>query len=811
MATDNTEYQPSQQIQAGSMRDIGGSMANLAESNNWLGQLGARATMNGSVSIMKALGYEAGLNPNGDALPAITKADEAYVNAYNQQSQMTLSSQANELRMQAQTELSRAYKLTPELIMEYEDTVGSGMEQILAIAPREVGQELRFKMANAMTNDSAKLNQKLIAQSHQDSFDLWKYSKAQDLREIFETGLSGDTDVAHALYEKHVEDNAVNRSTGLINAQQERAANDAARQTYLSSKYTGLAMQARSEGREAEFMADLGTNKPRELTFAEWPSVAQSVASYTANLDKMQSEQRQVKSSEYLLKLTENPLAVTDTDLSELEGILTPVQMNQLAAKTIVAQRAAMKAMEKQRVDIAGFNNVDSFSRMSNKEKDSAFHALVDRAMQQAKDNGDALDPFDAEMLIVATAAGEVPAFSKKLISRFKTGDATQVSQAAVAFERIYRINNKPYNVNSVANDTEAMAIMDLFKANTSGGMQPDLALEAARQSVKGKSPERITYLEKSYGDYIKSKRNQGETAAGTAMRVLGYGNSTPVSNPSALGYRLDKMMQANWIATDGDPQATIEMTQRTVSRSYGLSEFNGREEVTYMPLEKTTGIPSDAKGIIQQDAYRQMRVQLQDMKAQYDKGNIDYWIEVPETRDIASMIKLSQSPEYKKYMNSKSIKGIAIPEAVEAARKDIKEFIKGGDMQVTRHHRKGGTDILNIGIVAQDTLQVVNGSDTIGGYEVVEKTPLGFRSLSISNGLERVIVYAPSASQLQQDYAALLSAAGNETAREVYERQLESRKEEGFRPRMDFPSWMQQGRKAAAGILSNRRGGTNE
>lgn len=785
MAEQIPEYQASQQVQTGSMQDIGGSMSHFADSNNWLGQLGARATMNGSVSIMKAMGYQAGMNPHGDALPAITKADEAYVNAYNQQSQMTLSTQANELRMQAQTELAKAYKLTPELVMQYEETVGQGLEKIASMAPREVAQELRFKMANSMINDSALLNQKMVNQNKQDTFDLWKYSKAQDLRSIFDTGVSGDSAVAHALYEKQLDDNAANRATGLITAEQERAANDAARKTYLNGKYTGLAMQARSEGREAEFLADFGENKPKELTFEEWPSVAQSIASYTANLDKLQSEQRQVKSSEYLLKLTENPLAVTDTDLSELKGILTPTQMNNLAAKTIVAQRKAMNDMAKQQVNINGFSDVDAFSEMSAKDKNSAFHALVDQKMQAAKDNGDVLEEFDAETLVAGGAAGEVPAFTKKLRARLTSGNAQLMNQAIVAFDRIYRTNGAPENVSSVANDTEAMAMASVFKSQLESGNPPDIAAVNAKAAVFGKTAERLKYLEQSYADYIKANRSKGDTAATTAMRLVGLGGKVPFANASALGYRLNNMLRANYIATDGDIPAAIEMTQQTVERSYGETEFNGRKEVVYMPLEARTKIPPEAKGVIQHDAYRQMRIQLQSMKDQYDEGMVDSWIEVPETPEIESMLALTREPAYQAYLKKKSLKGMDLQQMAEFAKLDdrIRKYIAGGDMQVTRHNRNKPSETLNIGIVAMDTLQTVNDGKTIGGYEVVEKTPLGFRSLAITNGLSNVVAYVPNPTQLQEDYAGLLVARAGEDPREIMlrlYRQREAKKMRG-------------------------------
>ena len=69
---------------------------NAALTPTLLGELGSALSNNASMELSKRRGIEAGLNPSGDILPPLTNADKAYADAYQNQSQATLTNQAND-------------------------------------------------------------------------------------------------------------------------------------------------------------------------------------------------------------------------------------------------------------------------------------------------------------------------------------------------------------------------------------------------------------------------------------------------------------------------------------------------------------------------------------------------------------------------------------------------------------------------------------------------------------------------------------------------------------------------------------------
>src|ERR1700753_3422915 len=95
-----------------------------------LGEIGSVVAQSASNALSQKWGYQAGLNPHGDLIPPITKADQVYQNAYLAQSNNTLSLQANSMLMQANEQLNKAYQLTPSMIDDYQKQMAEGTRQI---------------------------------------------------------------------------------------------------------------------------------------------------------------------------------------------------------------------------------------------------------------------------------------------------------------------------------------------------------------------------------------------------------------------------------------------------------------------------------------------------------------------------------------------------------------------------------------------------------------------------------------------------------------------------------------------------------
>src|SRR6266436_5989549 len=92
------------------------AMNDLATTPTVLGKLASNLTTSSSNKLMDKWGYELGANPHGNLLPAITDADKRFQIAYTNQAQATLGLHANKLMLDGQSELEKAYKLTPDMV-----------------------------------------------------------------------------------------------------------------------------------------------------------------------------------------------------------------------------------------------------------------------------------------------------------------------------------------------------------------------------------------------------------------------------------------------------------------------------------------------------------------------------------------------------------------------------------------------------------------------------------------------------------------------------------------------------------------------
>src|SRR5271165_4378387 len=140
--------QRQEKVQESATPDFGSAFRELGAAQNNLSAIGAQVAQTSSNTRAQLLGYEAGKNPKGDLPPSFTDFDKHFAESYHAQSAATLSVNANQLMNKSEIELSKANRLTPELIAKSNAQVSQGLSKIAEMAPTAIKGKLEANFSS---------------------------------------------------------------------------------------------------------------------------------------------------------------------------------------------------------------------------------------------------------------------------------------------------------------------------------------------------------------------------------------------------------------------------------------------------------------------------------------------------------------------------------------------------------------------------------------------------------------------------------------------------------------------------------------
>ena len=287
----------------------------LATTPTALGQIATQAATSASNKLMDKWGYEQGSNPHGNLLPSITNADKRFEIAYSNQAQATLGLHANQLMLDGQAELEKAYKLTPEMVESYKMNMAQGLDEILSQAPDTIRGQLHNDFASSLMRSTAQINQKMVGQQKQAYKEQMSVYNQTQTKNIYETAMSGNAEGAKAQLEAQIGRNAQLKAAGIISATEEQNNNQTARQTFLTGVYSQKAIAAKEAGKMDEYLAGL-TTKPSSVSFLDWQAVTHNVLGNVAQIEALELRVIEARESEIADALAKVLALVTEYELT---------------------------------------------------------------------------------------------------------------------------------------------------------------------------------------------------------------------------------------------------------------------------------------------------------------------------------------------------------------------------------------------------------------------------------------------------------------------------------------------------------------
>lgn len=614
-----------------------------------LGTFGAQLAITASTTLAQKRGYEAGKDPHGSLLPAITATDKAYANAYVTQAQNTLGLQATKLMQEGQAELAKAWRLTPDMLAAYTKNMSQGLNDIIDNAPLQAQPGLAAQFNNSLMQSTGSLNMKMIGQQKQQALQNATLFNNSQLASIYEAARGGNVDAAEKMHNDMLARTKSMSSTGMISPLQAESTAKSARMSLYSGLYTGQALQAFQNKTSDQFLADLLEKKPEGMNSQEWESIAKTVMGEVQLQESFKQRNETSLYSEANRLLNEGML--TPDFIAQLEADSTSKpRFNNFMAQVAAYQRKHYASNEKVANLMPQWNSPYAMATTSNKVKNMALIQAGQDIQQRAADNGRTLDDFEAQAEAMSTAGGPIQSFTQQMNAGFLSGNPQLMIRNLNAYRALR--NSNPKVLNGMEKQAEAM--MTNFESQMEDGNAPDIAAQKASEIVQQKTPEQMDINTALIGQWERSVVNTPSRLNSWAAQFADLGDGAKINNLPYFAIHLKNIFKSNMEYLNGDIQGATKMTKEGIDRAWGVTEINGKPEYTFQPVEQTIGLDSGANPLIKHDLYEQIQKQIEPMKVAYDEG-----VKNKDNR-MSFYYRLTPRPSYEQFKAAQSYIGSA-------------------------------------------------------------------------------------------------------------------------------------------------------
>lgn len=726
------------------------SFDNAALTPTAMGQLGASMALTASQELNKRRGIQAGLDPSGDVLPPLTAADKAYVDAYQNQAQATLTNQAQVLFDKAQESMASLGKLSAGSIGEYKKNLHEGLSDILELAPNDVRASLANQFTQQIESSSHHYNLQLQSQIKADSLARSNAALSQITEQIHGAAMDGKPELAEQLYKDSVA--MINRGQGssMYSASDAETLRTKSRLMYLSSAEIKKGLDARRAGKLDTYLDDLAdeTKKPAGISWTDWESVRNNSAKYLNNVRSLESQHAQLTASNGYVEIAKQTM--TAEKMEELRQSLkeTPLLYNNLAIAFATQQRKSNTAKSGSDFYAQHWDNIDALRNASSKDLNSAFDNLVALKKSVADNAGQPISQEEAEYQVAAAAALPVPAYNTKLNNYFTSGNPELMLQGLQDFNRLNQFKgNKTIGVLS---NPKAMAMKTNFEGFLNQGKDTQTAAALSENLVFNQTPETIQLADAETNRVLLKQGATPSSLNSWVNSIAGISSDVHIANQAALTSAVTSMFRENMQLTGRNEERSKKMIEEGFQKVWGVSEINGRKEMTFLPPEQSIGLDKGAVPLMQLEIKDQVEAQVLETKKAYDQGQSQFYYVVKER------------PNFDAYMKAKDsirAKGLQDPDYSQNAQ-TVKTFEKGEPVELERIYRSKKIEPFTANIQSNPyqgidpTTGELKGDYDIGLVNKATGLPEPF--IGIYGSTRITPIYRPNVGEIKKRYVAL-------------------------------------------------------
>lgn len=587
----------------------------LADSSNILSPIGAYVTQVASNHVATQLGYEAGKNPTGDlALPSLTEFDRNFAESYHQQASATLSTQASKLLDDAHVEMSKAVRITPELIARTNAQLTKGLDQIFASAPTKIRGKLEATYTASLFKQTNDYKEKMFSEQREDQKNNIINAISVNEKSIYEISKSGNIQVADEALKNNI--SMINNAVANHDYTPEQGAKliASSRQSYLNGKYGYIYSVSDKTGKSAEFEKAFAENKPAEMTNEEHIATAQSISQQRNFLNTFRAQDQGLKVQNMENQIASNVNAITDSQWQSFANSVSPLRAEETKFKYIQALKSRREQGLSEDTLIQNYSDPRAHANADGKVKDATFNRLVNYQMEQNKNSVTPVSRDMAEVQVAASAGAEVPVFTRSLKNKLRSANPAMIESAAQQVHTLLEQENGNALAGLNEKDHALIGMYDTLKTS----MLPSEAAREATNIAYNQDPTTMQANEQKWKSQVYNIVRGGKTPDLWVLPEVGL-DPDKFLNPSmahAYGAVVFKKYESYFKLSNGDADLARKLTTDYVKQVFGTTRVNGDAHTTLHPVEKSLGFKnSDGVPYIQNDFRKQFKERMDILK----------------------------------------------------------------------------------------------------------------------------------------------------------------------------------------------------
>lgn len=761
-------------IETSHIPDFQTPLSNYGSSTNWMSALGSKVASSASNAIAERLGGELGKNPQGELSAPITDFDKQLTQSYNTQAQATLGIEAQKLITKSNLELAEQPRITQDMISKTQKNTLIGLDKIFSLAPSSIRPQMEHSYGSVMIHQNEQLVGRMMNEQKKDRISNLELSSNIAAENAFSLAMSGDEQggMLHLYNATQSAKSAADMRD--ITPMMAKNIEDKTRQSFLSGKYTKMALEADKKKNLPQFLASLADNPPDDLNDNDVAAVYSNVVQYMNMQANLRMQNQQLKLAQFEEQLIIDPLKAS-TSFNQMASDLTPYQAEKAKIQLIQAVKKQQHDNYSMSLLSALWNNtrefVNSSPELINKTFNNKVKYVVDQShnIQIPLKASIPISVEDAEVLVASNAAGEIPIFTKTLKTNLSSANPMNVESAVQQIHKL-RLNGNGQALKRLSEQDWAMVTAS---QHTRDAIDPIKAAQDAHNRIYNQDPEIEKLNNKKFSAILTKENRAGINEDDFALKTFGMAKDDFLNQSIATAYGVDilnKLQSA--FAISGDYNEAKETTERWVEQNYGDTFINGVKHKTQHPIERIVGFKNrDGVPYIQNNIIEQLNTRLLPLKESYDKKvSNEYWetipVEIPASSKGFHFEKppLSsyylESPKEESSLNFK----LEIPEdskylqyetpfrefqgTSENPSKTHGMFFKTYDpIRIKRHHRDQN------GVDKTDIFNVVLIGNNFGNYDISIESKTGVRSLYQEAPFLGVMTISPQIDKIWEHY----------------------------------------------------------
>lgn len=649
-------YQREAKIEVNSTPEFSNTLRELGAAQNNLSSIGAQVAQSASNTMATRLGYESGKHPTGDTFPPITEFDKNFVDSYHTQAHATLSIQGQKLLTDAEVELSKPQRLTPQLIEKSNSQVKAGLDKIAETAPTAIKGSLQQSFSSLLIRQNEQFQNKMLSEQHEDQKNNIIESLELNTKNALELATSGNSKEAEKLIEssKSMAANAV--SNRFLTPTQARIAHESVQQAALDGKYINLAMSAFNNNKYAEFEKAYSEKKPSGMTNEQWISTGQAFQRQVQFVENLRSQEENLKSQQMENTIAMDASTITGTQWKEFENSVSPLRYEKVKFKYIQALKSGQSSNMAVDGLIKDFSNPEAWANSNEKTQDAAFNKSVDYLIDKNKNSPNSMSHEDAQVQVAASAGGKISVFTNDLKNKLHSGNPTLLDSAVNQIHQLRAI--EAGHALSGLNDQDK-AIAEMYES-LKNSTDPLTAARDTIHNVLNQDPAIQQMTKQKWSNFLSSAVSSGQSLDNFALNSVGL-KKTDFNNDNigqVYGTDILNTYSSFYQTVGGDQRLALKLTQQYVDENYGETGVNGPSHTTFRPLEKSIGFASkDGVPFIQNDVVTQLNQKFMPIKDAYASNKMnEYWEVQPISGKAHGFIHSDYDPiKIKRHMKTTS------------------------------------------------------------------------------------------------------------------------------------------------------------